>query len=210
MGSIRVGGTCAIAAVMFGLSSGPALSEGPTYVVSGSGEVSASWDNVQHSSSPDQQVEYRSFGNTVGQQTRIVQRRVAEPAATVSRELRQQPTFPDLVEVQRGGVQTLIDPQKDYQFSSPPGVLHNNHPILQAQRLTHRPMASSYVIHGSRRQADASDRGDVPEPAAVLPAPQQFRRDDPAPKRIGPHRHEPEPRRVPAKRLWQKMVNADR
>ena len=61
---------------------------------------------------------------------------VIDPAATVSRELSEQPVRPYMIHVQLPGTTTYLDPTANYlhQFNDP-GQIDENHWILRAQRL---------------------------------------------------------------------------
>jgi len=132
----------------------------------------------------------------------IIRRPVHDPAATVSRPLRQQPVFPDLIELEVGGQTVLIDPHRDH--SKPRGGIDENHHINKARRQADvpRPLPRARVFHG----AEAKPQQDQapPEPAAIIPVPQPQQELPPQPTAPG----EPEPDFDSPGQLPRKMVQS--
>jgi len=106
-----------------------------------------------------------------GEQSRVtvVTRPVAVPAATVSRELSQQPVHPHLIEVRYVNTTLYLDPNADYIHQ---GVnrIDDNHSLVKAQRLGRSLRAKGVtVIYGSPQRA-ALDPMNI-EPRAVIMRP---------------------------------------
>jgi len=174
------------AAILIAGLSAPAFAAGPTYVVTGDGETNQSWRNVHHVSPDRHQVKYQRIGSPNRTTVEVVKRGVAEPAAVVSRELREQPTFPDLIEVRIGSQTVFLDPRQNYQNKPFAGELDDNTSLLQARRLADIPLPRTYVIHGKGYKRDEPSTSEVPEPSVVIPVPERFKNREAEPKRLGP------------------------
>jgi hypothetical protein len=102
---------------------------------------------------------------TQGSGVQIITRDVVEPAATVSRELSEQPVRPYLTEVKVVTQIIQLDPAADYERQdNAEGRLDENHWILRAQRLA-RSLSNPgvTVIHGNGPRP-------LREPGSVQPA----------------------------------------
>ena len=181
-------------ALALGFALAPAaLAAGPTYVVKGSDSSGSTAKAEPTSPEPARMV---PLDHPERDAVRIVERDVSKPAATVSRELRQQPVYPDLIELEVGVQRVLIDPERDYQHK-PWGGLDEDHSIIQAQRQA-RPRDSrpqrrgTHVIHGSP-QGEAA----APEPAAIIPVPHNAQPPDRSPEQTpSPERGDEAPRKM--------------
>ena len=96
--------------------------------------------------------------NTGQSHVHVVTRPVVEPAATVSRELAEQPVHPYLIEVQMGTTRIMLDPEKNYHNKPGPGYLDQNHSILKAQSRAIGLKTDRVIIYrGTPKNADAHD-----------------------------------------------------
>jgi hypothetical protein len=165
------------------MTAGPAFADTGTYIVKGSDRQAT----PPRGSVDTTTVERTPLADPQRRDVQIVHRQVVEPAATASRSLRQQPTYPDLVEVQVGGTTILVDPYRELAHK-PWGGIDENHSLIKAQRQADvpRPLPQGYIVYGS--DAGPSEASDAPaEPAAVIPVPEHFRESEPAkPKRTAP------------------------
>lgn len=129
----------------------------------------------------------------------VVTRPIVVPAATVSRELSEQPVRPHLVEVQLVNTTIFLDPDADY-VNTGVNRIDENHSLIKAQRLARslRAYANSVrVIHGM-------DAHEVINPHAIRPSMIMMKpRLGPAPAQPGDMPAVPQP---PEKDLKTKSV----
>lgn len=114
---------------------------------------------------------------------RIVHRRVLEPAATVSRELSEQPVRPHLAELEVVHTRVFVDPKQ--HLGRRTGGIDHNHSLHRAQRRWFDEQARpARVIRGLRPKASDEPRQSI-RPRAIIPVPSGIERDeDPAPGQI--------------------------
>lgn len=103
----------------------------------------------------------------------LVINEVIEPAATVSRELADQPVHPYLMRVRVVDMTTNFDPESDYQNAGR-GRLDDSHFIVRAQQLHRSLTASSVEVFGPRRVMKPTGLGGV-RPQMILLKPPQLR-----------------------------------
>jgi hypothetical protein len=110
--------------------------------------------------------------------TQVITRRVVEPAATVGRQLSEQPVHPHLIEVRVVNATVWLDPDKDY-IRQGHYKIDENHHIPAAQRLARSLMAlPARTYWGSMDSQSALVNGVKPHMILMKP---QFRHA-PAPK----------------------------
>jgi hypothetical protein len=124
---------------------------------------------------------------TASPHTRLVLRRVVEPAAVVGRDLAEQPVRTDLVELQVVNTTIYLDPDADYEHQ---GVnpIDEDHRILKAQRLARSLLARPARVLRNPLADRPAEAAAKPLPHAII----RFRKPD---LDNGPE-HEPE---APAK-----------
>lgn len=116
---------------------------------------------------PGSFIKYTPVDSSAANPTTIVNRTVVAPAATVSRELAEQPVHPYLLEVQQpGGARVTLDPAKDYN-GSPIHKLDENHWILKAQRLHTSLSTPTVMTIGPSERPQTAALGKI-EPRAIL------------------------------------------
>jgi len=176
-------GATAAGAVAVG-SVGIASAATPTYVIHGDQAGSASVTTVDARSRSAQQVETEPIDERGEGSVEVVRHPVVAPAATVSRGLRQQPTYPDLVEVQVGVQTVLVDPYEPIKGNLPEG-----HWLVEAKQQADvpRPLPQVRIIRGSDAITEAGAKTQpMPEPAIIIPAPEGFDSEPAQPKKTAP------------------------
>ena len=108
----------------------------------------------------------------------VIDRPVANRAATVSRALAEQPVYPYLVELKQGLITVYLDPAHDYRGQGP-GRLDENNSILKALRMPrhYQRATDAYIVTCGpiKRQPQAT----AIVPRAIIPMPSS---DDPFPQ----------------------------
>ncbi len=160
--------TCLIAGLSLPLASA-AFADQPAYLVTADSVVAR--PAVTH---------HAVNGRNATSTAVIVQRRVAQPAAVVSRSLAEQPVHPYLIEVRLANTTTVyLDPDRDYQYQNG-NPIDTNHTLLQAQRLGRELNNPGVTIVRNERAADETQsmvRADEIQPRAILQAPPRPRKD---------------------------------
>jgi len=113
---------------------------------------------------------------------RIYRNNVVEPAATVSRELSDQPVRPWLAKVKVVTQIVYIDPQADYLHQDDcVGRLDENHWILRSQRLANALNAPAIEVHQGDPLPQMASKG---QPLMILVKPPMLPRQKVEPKPI--------------------------
>lgn len=142
-----------------------------SFVVGGVAAMSMAGDR------PGSFIKYTAIDSSAANPTTIVNRTIVAPAATVDRELAEQPVHPYLIEVQQpGGARVTLDPAKNYN-GTPIHKLDENHWILKAQRLHASSSTPSVVTIGPSERPQAAALGKI-EPRAILMKPGALPKQD--------------------------------
>jgi hypothetical protein len=129
-----------------------------------SGAATAMAEPVADEVSPSGVRIYR-IDEGVDRRAAIVVRPITHPAATVSRELSEQPVRPHMIEVRVGQTTTFLDPTANYRGSRP-GSLDEGHWILRSQKKA-AEVQGTRVVYG-RDHAKPTVKADPIRPSMIL------------------------------------------